>query len=126
MALQADLEKVAQGRNWIIEQFEALSLNTIHLLLSFAENLSKDKNNLLYNLEMLKMWIRDILFGKLCPKKILNKDFIEKIEAIAQRHSVSSLLQKIKIIQRAQIAVQKGRNRQLVLEVMLIKLCQEA
>jgi DNA polymerase-3 subunit delta' len=126
MVLQADLEKVAQERNWIIEQFEALSLNTMYPLLSFAESLSKDKNNLLYTLEMLKMWIRDILFGKLCPKKVLNKDLIEKIETVSQRHSVSSLLQKIKIIQRAQIAAQKGRNRQLVLEVMLIRLCQEA
>lgn len=126
MALRADLEKVAQERNWILEQFEALSLNTMHHLLNFAESLSKDKDNLLNNLEILKVWIRDILFGKLCPKKIMNKDLIEKIDAVSQRYSVSSLLQKIKIVQRAQIAAQKGRNRQLVLEVMLIRLCQEA
>ncbi len=125
MALQADLKKVAQERNQLIEQFETLSLNKMHSLLGFAESLSKDKDNLLNNLEMLKVWIRDILFGKLCPKKILNKDLVEKIEEFSQRYSVSSLLAKIKILQGAQVAAQKGRNRRLVLEVMLIRLCQE-
>jgi DNA polymerase-3 subunit delta' len=126
MALQADLQKVAQERDWMVEQFSALSLNRMNHLLSIAEILSKDKDNLLNNLEILKVWVRDILFGKLYPKKILNKDLVEKIDTVSRRYSVSSLLQKIKIIQVAQIATQKGRNRQLVLEVMFIRLCQEA
>ena len=92
MALQADLEKVTQQRHWLIEQFEALSLNTMPTLLGFAESLSKDKDHLLDNLEMLKVWVRDILVGKLSPKRILNKDLTEKIETVAQRYSVPSLL----------------------------------
>lgn len=123
-AIQTDPKKVAQERNRLIEQFETLSLKRMQPLLGFAENLAKDKDNMLNTLELLKVWIRDLLFGKLCPEKILNKDLMETIAKIAHDYSVSSLLEKIKIIQGAQVAVQRSRNRRLVLEVMLIRLCQ--
>jgi DNA polymerase-3 subunit delta' len=125
MALKADAVKVAEERNQLIERFETLSLHTMQSLLNFAESLSKDKDNLLNNLEVLKVWLRDILFGKLYPERTLNKDLMEKIKEISEGYSVSSLLKKIKIVQGAQVDAQKGRNRRLILEVMLIRLCRE-
>ncbi len=95
------------------------------LLLGFAESLSKDKDDLVNRLEMLKVWIRDLVFAGLCPQKIINKDLKERIEETLQRYSLLSLLNKTKIIQEAQNALQKSGNRLLVLEWMLIRLCQE-
>jgi DNA polymerase-3 subunit delta' len=124
-ALAADSEEIRKDRNWLIEEFESLSVNRMSLLLGFAESLSKDKDDLVNRLEMLKVWIRDLVFAGLCPQKIINKDLKERIEETLQRYSLLSLLNKTKIIQEAQNALQKSGNRLLVLEWMLIRLCQE-
>ncbi|MBI4621440.1 MAG: DNA polymerase III subunit delta' [Desulfobacterales bacterium] len=113
-------------RNRLIEKINALSPNNINETFEFAEEMSKEKEELVGALQFLKAWFRDILiFKEGCPlDRLINADFLEEIKRLSGRFTTTDLLRKLRIINDAELALLRNSNKRLTLEVMLGKLCQ--
>jgi len=109
-------------RNWLISELDSLSTESIGRLLAFGEQLAKNKDALPDALEVMKSWLRDLVFGKLYPEKIIHQDLTEKVHRVSQEMSTASLLSKIETIQSTQNAIQAGTNLRLAMETMVLKL----
>ena len=109
-------------RNWILQEMSELSSRPISLILAFAERLSKDKEAVLESLEVMKSWLRDLVMATYDPGKILNQDIADKIQDVAQKADITSLLSKIDLVQNAQNRFQANTNVRLALEVLLMRL----
>ena len=99
-----------------------LSKKPIGFRLMFAEHLAAEKDFLMDALEVLKVWLRDLIVCKFCPEKIINTDLTDTIRSVSQNESVSTLLLKIETIQKTQKSIRGNANARLTLEAMMLKL----
>ena len=113
-------------RDKLIKKINSLSSNDIDNTFKLAEEISKEKDQLLKDLEFLKTWFRDLLiFKEDCPlDRLINVDFPAKIKELSVKFTVSDLIKKVAIINEAQRALQRNSNKRLTTEVMLARLCQ--
>jgi len=114
-------------RSWLLQASGLkrpgkLSKKPIGFRLMFAEQLISNKEILLDALEVLKVWLRDLVICKFCPEKIINADLADTILNVSQTESVSTLIQKIEIIQTAQKSIRANGNARLAVESMMLKM----
>ena len=109
-------------RTWLLTELESLSLRPIAKLLAFAEKLAKNKDTLPDALEIMKIYLRDLIIYKFDPSKIINQDLEAKIQLTSRQIPVKSLLSKIETIQTVQNRFKTNTNLRLTLEAMLLKL----
>ena len=121
-ALQMHRAQWVNRRNWLINEMEALTSGSVNRLLAFGEQLSKNKDSLQDSLEVMKLWLRDLVVGRMNAERIINRDLIPEIQHVSQKMSVSALLDKIDTIQETQNAIHTGTNLRLAMEAMLLKL----
>lgn len=123
-ALQMHQAQWVNRRKWLINEMEALTSGPVNRLLAFGEQLSKNKDSLQDSLEVMKSWLRDLVVSQMNAERIINRDLIPEIQHVAQKMSVSELLDKIDTIQETQNAIHTGTNLRLAMEAMLLKLAQ--
>ena len=111
-------------RNWLIKEMDSLSSGSVHHLLAFGEQLSKNKDILQDSLEVMKSWLRDLVVAKINPDRVINQDLAQKIQQISPTASIVALLDKIDTIQATQNAIQAGTNLRLALEAMVLNLAK--
>ncbi|MBA3035249.1 MAG: DNA polymerase III subunit delta' [Desulfobacterium sp.] len=111
-------------RDWIINETESLSLNETGKCLVFAEKLSKDKENFLEFLEILKIWYRDIIVFKSHPEKIIFFDLLGKIQNASNRHTKPDLLSRFDAIESCRQNVRANVNLRLTAETLLLRFAQ--
>jgi len=114
-------------RDWLLnasglQRPAELSKKPIGFRLMFAEHLAANKDFLMDALEVLNVWLRDLIICKFCPEKIINADLADTIRYVSQNESVSTLLLKIETIQKAQKSIRGNANARLTLEAMMLKL----
>ncbi len=109
-------------RNWLINELDSLSSGSASRLLAFANQLSKDKDDLPDALGVIKTWLRDLAIQKLNPDKIINKDLAAKVKKSSQKIGMAALLEKIETIQSSEYSIRAGTNLRLAMEAMLLKL----
>lgn len=77
-------------------------------------------------LEWAEIWFRDITIYKVArnPKFLINHDKIYEIEALADELSLSHLQECFRTVEETKRALEANANRQLALEVMMIRLAE--
>jgi DNA polymerase-3 subunit delta' len=113
-----------QRRKWVIDEMDRLSLQPIARLLSLAEKLSKEKQALAQNLEIIKVWFRDLIVNRYDAAKIINRDVADKIERASQKNNLPALLSKVDAVQKTQNRLAANTNLRLTMENLLIQLAQ--
>jgi DNA polymerase III subunit delta' len=121
-ALSVDSGQWLAWRKDLIEQIKDLRHTSLQTLFGFAQSLAHDKDRLGDALEIIMLWLRDLLMSKVHPEKVLNQDWAQEIQRKAQECTVKDLLTKITTVSSTQRAVSSNVNRQLALEVMALKL----
>ncbi|MDI6688087.1 MAG: DNA polymerase III subunit delta' [Desulfobacterales bacterium] len=120
--------KWVNRRSWLIN---SLSLNMagqqrstkpVASLLAFAAELSKNKEILQDTLEIIKLWLRDIVVYKSCPEKIINRDLVDNIQKVAQKLTIEQIIEKIEAVRTAQKGIKAGANLRLTVEAMVMQL----
>jgi DNA polymerase-3 subunit delta' len=111
-------------RSWIIGEMASLESKSIGLLLAFAESLSKNKEVLLDTLDVMSVWLRDVLVYKWSPQNIVNEDMIGKIQNASRKSSEASLLSQISLIQNARKDIRANANVRLTLDAMIVRLAK--
>jgi DNA polymerase-3 subunit delta' len=113
-----------QRRKWVIDEMDRLSLQPIARLFSLAEKLSKEKEALAQNLEIIKVWFRDLIINRYDAAKIINRDVADKIENASRKNNLLDLLSKVDAVQKTQNQLAANTNLRLTMESLLISLAQ--
>ena len=109
-------------RNWIIEQIEFLSRNSIRYALAFSETLSKNKKWLTDALYIMKIWYRDMVVAKFSPEYVVNSDLLEKIQKKSKDALVEKMLSNINAIEQAERNILSNTNARITLDALVLTL----
>lgn len=109
-------------RNWLVNELESLSLKETGKCMAFAERLSKDKEDFLDSLELLKIWYRDIAVFKYYPEKIVFSDLSDKTKTAFLRHTENDLISKFNELRVARKNILANANLRLTAETLVFRL----
>lgn len=113
-----------QRRKWLVQELISLPSRSLGLLLALAENLSRNKQILSGDLEVIKSWLRDLIVWRYSPEKIINKDLTDKVQYVSPNVPVPSLLKQIEAVRDVQDKIRANANIRLALEIMIFKLAK--
>ena len=117
-------EKWLHRRKWVLAEMNRLSLRPIARLLALAEKLSQEKATLAENLEIMKVWFRDMIINHYDSSKIINQDLADQIRIASQKMDVATLLSKVDAVHDTQNRLAANTNLRLSLERLLIQLAK--
>ena len=120
-AILMDQADWIKRRNWLIDEIETLPSRSVGPRLAFAERLAKNKDVLADSLEVIKLWLRDLVIYHYDPAKIINRDLVDKIQSASQRMRVESILSKLDAILSAQKNMSANSNLRLTMEVLTFR-----
>jgi DNA polymerase-3 subunit delta' len=123
-ALGKDRDLFVERRRELLKMLTALSSGSVVPLFDLAENLAAEKELLPEILEIFQAFYRDLLLFKhgRPENELVNIDLMEKIHRVAARETTPSLLDKIDALEATRRQLARNVNRQLALEVMLMRL----
>jgi DNA polymerase-3 subunit delta' len=115
-----------QEREELFEKINHLNKCFITEIFDLAASLGEDKAVLLKRLELLKLWIRDLLIFKATDQSryLINRDLVKKVTTLASQLSWSNLFKKAAIVDEVQSALLSNVNPRLAMETMLLKFYQ--
>jgi DNA polymerase-3 subunit delta' len=122
--LGQDHELFLKKRRKLIHSLSALSPGSNIQTLEFAEELSADKEILPDILDIFQAFYRDLLLLKQGrpEEELVNIDLLETLTRLAPKVTTSSLLKRLETLTTARYHLQRNVNRQLSLEVMLLRI----
>jgi len=113
-------------RDWIIQAMGSQMANTgtsgIRTWLAWSEMLAKKKDLIEDSLEIITLWLRDILVFGTDPRRVLNQDRLEALSAAAKHVSQTQLLEQIDAVDRALTALRSNTNARLTLDAMALQM----
>jgi len=109
-------------RNWLIREISQLSERPSTYLLALAEALAHNKEGLQDTLDILSIWLRDLIVGRLDPEKIINRDLAADIRDACRREDVDTWLHRLETVTRTRQRLQNNTNPRLALENMFLEL----
>ena len=125
-ALRWTEKGVLKERKELLKKINLLSKDCVTDIFDLAESLGEDKEALRENLDLLRLWLRDLLILKETdqPTYLVNEDLKNELSNMAYRLSCSNIFEKVQIVNEAQLALQGNVNPRLAMETMFLKLCQ--
>ncbi|ABA88935.1 DNA polymerase III, delta-prime subunit [Syntrophotalea carbinolica DSM 2380] len=123
-ALGKDRELYLQRRKELLKNLTALSSGSIIPLLNLAQKFAEEKDLLFDILEIIQAFYRDLLLlqhGRPMDD-LVNVDMLETLQSVSRRENVSSLLGKLDALMTSRRHLERNVNRQLAMEVLLLRL----
>jgi len=123
-AFGKDKDLYLQKRRDLLKTLTALSPGSILPVLEFAEDLASEKSDLPDILEIFQAFFRDVLLvlHHQADDHLVNLDLMEKVRKAARRETVSTVLDKLGALAEARKHLERNVNRQLAMEVLLLRL----
>jgi DNA polymerase-3 subunit delta' len=123
-ALGNDSEYYSEQRQSILKEIYALNPNSVVPRLDLAERLANDKEQIDNLLLILLSYYRDIflLKNQASPALIINVDMTKQLERQIQRETLLSAQNKLQAILDCHQQIARNVNKQLALDVLLIRL----
>ncbi len=113
-------------RDWIIQALGSQMADRgelgIRAWLAWSEILAKKKDLIEESLEIITMWLRDMLVFRTDPQRVLNQDRLEALSTAAKRVSQAQVLQQIDAVDRALTALRSNSNARLTLDAMALQM----
>jgi DNA polymerase-3 subunit delta' len=123
-AFGKDRELYLEQRRELLKTLTGLSSGSILPILDFAEQLAADKTVLIDILEIFQAFFRDVLMtleGR-GDEELVNLDLKHKVHRVAAHENVASTLDKLDALITVRRQLDRNVNRQLAMEVLLLKL----
>jgi len=123
-ALGKDRDLYLEKRRDLLKAVTALSAGSVLPLFELTRQLTDEKDRLPEILEILQAFYRDLLLYKQGGREseLVNLDLLEKIKRIAGKESPASLLRKLEFIGATRWQLERNVNRQLAIDVLLLRL----
>jgi DNA polymerase III subunit delta' len=113
-------------RDWIIraigDQVTAQGPPKIRAWLALSEKLAKNKDLIEESLEIITMWLRDVLVVRHDPQRVFNLDRLDALSTAAGQVSPKQLLLQIDAVDRALSALRSNTNARLTLDAMVLQM----
>ena len=113
-------------RDWIIQAMGSQMADHgefgIRAWLAWSEILAKKKDLIEESLEIITMWLRDMLVFRTDPQRVLNQDRLEALSTAAEQASQTQVLQQIDAVNRALTALRSNTNARLTLDAMALQM----
>lgn len=113
-------------RDWIIRAMDNQMANNgapeIRTWLALSEMLAKKKDLIEESLEIITMWLRDILVVRCDPQRVLNQDRLETLSTVAKHVRPAQLLEQIGAVDSALTALRSNTNARLTLDAMALRM----
>ncbi|HEX9778279.1 MAG TPA: DNA polymerase III subunit delta' [Geopsychrobacteraceae bacterium] len=127
-ALGSNRELYLERRRDLIRSLIALSSGSIFPLMELAQALADDKDQLPEILEIFQAFFRDLLLmlhGR--PESdLVNRDLRETLHRQVKRETVGGLIRKLEALEEGRRHLTRNVNRQLAMEVMLMRISTAA
>ncbi len=123
-ALGRDRELYLEQRRELLKALTALSPGSILPIFELARSLAEEKERLPDILEIFQAFYRDLLLVRhgRSEEELVNIDLREKLQRVAAREDTPSLLRKLDALANCRRQLTRNVNRQLALEVLLLRL----
>jgi DNA polymerase-3 subunit delta' len=121
-ALKLHRENWVTRRNGLIDELMKLPSQPVTLQLAWAGQLGRNKARLEDSLEILQIWLRDLMVYGHNPQKIINKDLTDKIQYASQGVDTKALGAAFHALEEAQRKIDANANIRLTLEAMVLQL----
>ncbi len=123
-ALGKDRELYLQRRRELIRSIAALSSGSIIPIFKLAEQLAGGKDQLTDILDIFQTFYRDLLLLKhgRPATDLVNLDLQEILTRQVDKETTEGLLQKLKALDAGRFYLQRNVNRQLAMEIMLMRM----
>jgi len=123
-ALGKDRDLYLEKRRELLKSLTTLAPGRVLPLFELAQTLSEEKDRIFDILDIFQAFYRDLLLYRQGrpEEELVNIDLAEKIRRVAARESLPSLLVKLDAIESARRHLERNVNRQLALEVLLMRL----
>jgi DNA polymerase-3 subunit delta' len=123
-AFGKDRELYLEQRRELLKTLTGLSAGSIVPTLEFAEQLAGEKAALPDILEIFQAFYRDVLLTLHGHdvQDLVNHDLLEKVERVAGREDTTRVLNKLEALSSARQQLDRNVNRQLAMEVLLLRL----
>lgn len=94
--------------------------------LNWAKELSSTREKAISILDVIMLYLRDILVYKITNKKefLANADYFKEIE-MAQKDTIDDTLRKMNLVRRTKRLIEQNVNLQLALEVMFMEMVEK-
>lgn len=118
-------ERWQRRRRWIVESLLQVSTDRAAGLrpwLAFAEMLAAKKDLVEESLEIVTMWLRDLLVVQHDPGQVMNRDQLEMLKQAAGQFSQPRLIRQIDAVYDALAALRSNTNVRLTLDAMVLKM----
>ncbi|MBE0597704.1 MAG: DNA polymerase III subunit delta' [Desulfuromonadales bacterium] len=122
-ALGRDRDLYLVQRREILKQVTALGGSVIALF-ELTRQLMEEKDRLAEILDILQTFYRDLLLLQhgAAESELVNIDLLEKLRRVGRRETVPSLLNKLEAIAASRRHLERNANRQLALDILLMRL----
>jgi DNA polymerase-3 subunit delta' len=123
-ALGKDRDLYLQRRRDLLKNLTTLSPGSVIPLLDLAQKLAEEKDLLYEILEIIQAFYRDLLLLKHGSplNELVNIDMLETLEHVSRKEDVLSLTGKLKALMTTRRHLERNVNRQLAMEVLLMRL----
>ncbi|BBO82145.1 DNA polymerase III subunit delta' [Desulfosarcina ovata] len=112
-------------RAWVIETLNRLATQpsgSVRGWLAFSEKLAAKKDLIEEWLEIITMWLRDLLVAGVDPIRVLNQDRLGTLTTAAGQVGRARLLEQIDAVDDARVALRSNTNARLTLDAMVLKM----
>jgi DNA polymerase-3 subunit delta' len=113
-------------RDWIIQTMGSQMADRgelgVRAWLAWSEILAKKKDHIEESLEIITMWLRDILVFSTDPQRVLNQDRLEALSMAAKQVSQTQALRQIDAVDQALTALRFNANARLTLDAMALQM----
>jgi DNA polymerase-3 subunit delta' len=121
-ALEMDLKGLTK-RKEIIEAFEALKRDDARGWLAFAETYGDGRVEAEDALDVLQVWLRDVVAAQAGATSLINSDLAELAKVAAAKEGAPAILRRMTVLEEAKNAIsQRNGAVRLQLERMLIEM----
>jgi DNA polymerase III subunit delta' len=112
-------------RQWLIQVFVQMAADTTAGLrpwLAMAEMLAAKKDLVEESLEIITIWLRDLLVVKVDPRRVLSQDQLDQLTRSTEQFSPSRLIRQIDALEGARAALRSNTNVRLTLDAMVLQM----
>jgi len=126
-ALQWMEQGALEKRTHFLSSIAHLHRGSLRSILDFAETCGEDKDALAHHVDLLKVWVRDLVIWKETgePAYLINRDLDHEVSSIAANMSYSDLFEIAQGIHEVQMAMRFNINPRLAMETTFLTLCSE-
>jgi len=115
-------------RDWIVDVLTDLMPRSatpdFRTWLALAERLAAKKDRIEDSLEIITIWLRDILVAGCDPQRVLNRDRMETLTTAAGRTESAAVIQLIDAVDAARKALRANTNTRLTLDAMALRMAR--